>query len=491
MIALLLAGCPADPVPDVSECESPTWEDFAQGYVRTWCTPCHTSSLAGADRHGAPEGIDFDRWSQVYDWRERIAVRATGDGADMPPVGGVDPADVERFGRWLACGAEGSDPTPGPCDVRIPGPAATVSSQADADALCAVANQVPALTVTGAATIDCLCAVDGALVVQADVRLPVLSEVGSLAVDAGSVDAPALERSGALGVTGGVTSLSLPVLQTVTGDVSLTDLTALDTVALDGLVTVGGDWRVARSPTLATVAIPRLRTVGGDFVGEDLSALVTLDGTRALERIGGSVLLHRMPRLPALDDWAFLLLAEVGGDVVIEDNARLLGIHGFALLPALAGSVRIERNGQLVRIDGFDNLVEVGGDLQIRGNPRQEHVLGFVNLERVDGALVLEDLPALRSVAGFEAVRALGAVSLVRVRLPRIDGFSGLRSVSGDLRLAENPALALVDGWLGLESVSGALEVQDNPVLPTSTVETWVGGIDVGGAVLIEGNGPG
>ncbi|MEQ1506952.1 MAG: hypothetical protein ABMB14_32290, partial [Myxococcota bacterium] len=48
--------------------DAPGWHDFAEGYVATWCTPCHASAITGAARNGAPNGVDFDRWSDVYAW---------------------------------------------------------------------------------------------------------------------------------------------------------------------------------------------------------------------------------------------------------------------------------------------------------------------------------------------------------------------------------------------------------------------------------------
>lgn len=48
-----------------SVCEVATCEVAAEPVLRTWCTPCHSSSLTGADRSGAPEGLDFDTWERA------------------------------------------------------------------------------------------------------------------------------------------------------------------------------------------------------------------------------------------------------------------------------------------------------------------------------------------------------------------------------------------------------------------------------------------
>ncbi|MEZ4242099.1 MAG: hypothetical protein R3F59_39280, partial [Myxococcota bacterium] len=189
--------------------------------MRTWCTPCHTAALAGDDRQGAPPGVDFDRWSEVYAWRERIAARATGPDPDMPPLGGVDPARTEQLAAWLACGAQGEDAPPGPCDVRVDVGAATVATQAEADALCAAGNVAASLAVTGDVALDCLCAVDGDVTVGGALSAPRLKAVGG-----------SLRASGA-------GSLAVPALEAVGGEVALADLVGAGEVVLPALVSVG------------------------------------------------------------------------------------------------------------------------------------------------------------------------------------------------------------------------------------------------------------
>ena len=90
------------PCPDDNEL---TFSNFGRGFMLSWCTGCHSSSLRGEERAGAPDGTDFDRLAPIQDFAERIWVRSADDNLTMPPVGG--PSDEERFllGQWLACGA--------------------------------------------------------------------------------------------------------------------------------------------------------------------------------------------------------------------------------------------------------------------------------------------------------------------------------------------------------------------------------------------------
>jgi uncharacterized membrane protein len=105
--SVVLAGavCPGDNVL--------TYRSFGAGFLRTWCTGCHSSTLAADDRQGAPTGVDFDRHDlfrpharEVYARAVVEAHRSTVDpaaAAPMPPAGVVPEADRERLARWIAC----------------------------------------------------------------------------------------------------------------------------------------------------------------------------------------------------------------------------------------------------------------------------------------------------------------------------------------------------------------------------------------------------
>jgi len=91
-------------VPD-SECTDLTWDNYGEGYLRSWCNGCHSSEVSGDGREGAPVGMDFDTYAGLQEHLDRVVARGTGDEPTMPPVGGADDAERERFAEWLDCGA--------------------------------------------------------------------------------------------------------------------------------------------------------------------------------------------------------------------------------------------------------------------------------------------------------------------------------------------------------------------------------------------------
>ena len=104
-----LPACPQD--------NALTYRSFGAGFLRTWCTGCHSSTLAAADRQDAPDDVNFDR-PDFYKLQERLVYeRAVLEGhkfaadpasaSPMPPAGLVPGADLRRLGQWIACGSPG------------------------------------------------------------------------------------------------------------------------------------------------------------------------------------------------------------------------------------------------------------------------------------------------------------------------------------------------------------------------------------------------
>jgi uncharacterized membrane protein len=72
--------------------------------MRTHCTGCHSSTLEGEERAGAPAGVDLDTLAGVRSLAPRIEARVLDDVPSMPPVGGPGDVERERLRTWLECG---------------------------------------------------------------------------------------------------------------------------------------------------------------------------------------------------------------------------------------------------------------------------------------------------------------------------------------------------------------------------------------------------
>jgi len=89
----------------------PTAASFGRAFLETHCLPCHSASVTGPARQGAPPGVDFDTPEAVRLWAEAIdSHSAAGPSAvntSMPPASRHAPSRDERvrLGQWLSCGA--------------------------------------------------------------------------------------------------------------------------------------------------------------------------------------------------------------------------------------------------------------------------------------------------------------------------------------------------------------------------------------------------
>lgn len=99
---VLLAGCAEEASELCADAPVTTWDNFGAGFLKQSCDTCHAASAP--DRHGAPVAATFDSEEDVWALADRILVRATGEGASMPPQGGVPEDDRYRLAVWLSCG---------------------------------------------------------------------------------------------------------------------------------------------------------------------------------------------------------------------------------------------------------------------------------------------------------------------------------------------------------------------------------------------------
>lgn len=92
------------------EASTLTWDNFAKPFMDKYCTRCHSTTLTGASRQGAPNDHNFDSVDLVRDELEHTDEQAAA-GPDSVntamPIGGPAPTEDERrqLGEWLACGA--------------------------------------------------------------------------------------------------------------------------------------------------------------------------------------------------------------------------------------------------------------------------------------------------------------------------------------------------------------------------------------------------
>ncbi len=92
-----------------------------------------------------------------------------------------------------------------------------------------------------------------------------------------TVNFPLLQSVFTLGInTNPIVTLSLPVLATSVGDITLNALALMTSCSLPSLVTVGGSLQIKDALVMTSLTLSALKTVGGDFDVENHPLLVTL-----------------------------------------------------------------------------------------------------------------------------------------------------------------------------------------------------------------------
>jgi len=108
LAAAALAGCGTkwDAIQDGSYCSDPvafdggvTYTAHVKPILDTACATCHATTRAGADRHGAPSGVNYDTYAEAS---------ANGESGlnlvrrqSMPPDAALASADCSVFGAWV------------------------------------------------------------------------------------------------------------------------------------------------------------------------------------------------------------------------------------------------------------------------------------------------------------------------------------------------------------------------------------------------------
>lgn len=143
----------------------------------------------------------------------------------------------------------------------------------------------------------------------------------------------------------------------VQGDVTITSGT--DLKALGGVETITGDVFITNTQLTSLVGLESLTTIGGSL---------TIVGNPKLKKLSGSALSN---------------LEFVGGKLLVQGNDTITSVN----LPSLlyAASIEISENNALTDISGYISLQEIGQSIHILDNPVLESISGFPGLTTVGG----------------------------------------------------------------------------------------------------------
>ncbi|MEZ5357227.1 MAG: hypothetical protein R3F48_00260 [Candidatus Zixiibacteriota bacterium] len=105
-VALFVFGCSdtddpvSSPVVDTGNPQDTvTYTADIKAVLDSRCISCHSSSLTGLDRNGAPVGVNFNTYSAAVANASAANVRI--QSGTMPPTGGLPQGERSLFQEWI------------------------------------------------------------------------------------------------------------------------------------------------------------------------------------------------------------------------------------------------------------------------------------------------------------------------------------------------------------------------------------------------------
>jgi|GEM_PF-1291518 len=159
----------------------------------------------------------------------------------------------------------------------------------------------------------------------------------------------------------------------------------------------------------------------------------------------------------------------VGGSLRIS-SPNINSIAVFDNLESVGVDLQIFDTSELTEIIGFDALMTVGGDLVIEDNnigvTGLERIEGFSNLTNISGNLNIDSNLVLTEVIGFENLNFIGRSLAFNNHnsLALIPEFNSLNTIGNSLFFTSNDVLESVSGFSSLETIGELADQVDNRV---------------------------
>ena len=262
--------------------------------------------------------------------------------------------------------------------------------------------------------------------------------------------------------------LEVEPFERVGGPLRLPALQSAGRVSFDG----AGLHPIELAPTL----LSSLDLIGVDLAGSDVGLVEVGDFRLTSPRVPGGQAVPAWPleRTSTIEisGWSdagslavFGSLAAITQELEIRNSPGLEAIH----LPELQelGALMVDNNVSLTSLSSLGSVTELG-----------------------DVSLLTSPLAAL---TGLRDVATVGQLQLMETGLVTLDDLASLREVDGSLWIQGNAALTDVSGLAGITSITGDVRIVENPQLPTANAQALIAAIgreNIGGSVQIDLDAP-
>ena len=226
--------------------------------------------------------------------------------------------------------------------------------------------------------------------------------------------------------------------QVYTGNLSLTNQTAIDTILPYTEIT--GDLSISGGRISNLDSLYRITKIGGNLKFSWASILKSIDGLSNLTHIGKNIEMY------------------VGGTSSANDS--LTNLNGFSGLTHVGGTIEIARYNALTDISGLGGLSKLMDKLTLEDNQILPNLDGLLNIDRIE-SLTIKSNPSLVNIDGLSGiVYASGNIEIQNnAQLANFDGFSSLAHCEGNFIISGNSSLSNIDGLSNLDTVGMSLQI--------------------------------
>ncbi|HZY79489.1 MAG TPA: fibronectin type III domain-containing protein [Cyclobacteriaceae bacterium] len=228
---------------------------------------------------------------------------------------------------------------------------------------------------------------------------------------------------------------------------------------LEGLTTAGALEITANALLVDLTGLNNVEVVGGTLEIASNNSLTSLRGLDKLRHVNNVTHIGTNPSLTTLDGMDHL---EHPGSLEIVENQVLTDLKALSVVTATS-NLTIWKNDALTSLNGLHNITRLWA-LYVRLNKSLTNLDELAALDSITMDIAIDRNPALASIAGLNGIRYLNDLAISdNGALTNIDGLNTIVSVR-DLVLNSNPVLENIDGLSGLKSMR-SIRIYNSPAL--------------------------
>lgn len=273
-------------------------------------------------------------------------------------------------------------------------------------------------------------------------------------------------------------------LQTINRHFTLGTNVVLNSIAgFSNLETIGGTTKIEGNNSLQNLTgLNSLRSIGETEVlplNESLvirnnQTLSDLQALESLETSKGSLIFYQN-NLDNLNG-PFNLMTEV--DWLVIGGTDITSLAGLENLELIKEDFTLRDTQNLVDLTGLLGLTHIQGTLDVKENTGLTSLNGLNNLVQIDKGISIWLNPGLENFMGLESLQQVGFENgpenvLVHIlsneSLVNFQGLEALKSIHGDLNVANNNTLLSFSGLENLNIIGNQLRIDQNPMLTDMT----------------------